>query len=88
MVDNHALVDGNERLGWLAPAVFLELNEASVVSATNDAVYDLVMKVASSAMTVDDIAISCSRSHHGPERSARGEIGAPIHRVRGAEPGA
>ena len=26
IVNNHALVDGNKRLGWLAAAVFLELN--------------------------------------------------------------
>ena len=26
LVNNHSLVDGNKRLGWLATAVFLELN--------------------------------------------------------------
>ena len=26
VVGNHALVDGNKRLGWLSAAVFLELN--------------------------------------------------------------
>ena len=26
IVNNHPLVDGNKRLGWLATAVFLELN--------------------------------------------------------------
>ena len=26
LVRNHALVDGNKRLGWLATAVFLEIN--------------------------------------------------------------
>jgi len=26
IVNNHALVDGNKRLGWLATSVFLELN--------------------------------------------------------------
>ncbi|MDE0319683.1 MAG: Fic family protein, partial [Acidimicrobiaceae bacterium] len=30
VVNNHPLVDGNKRLGWLATAVFLELNDASV----------------------------------------------------------
>ena len=48
VVNNHPLVDGNKRLGWLAAAVFLELNDASVSAATNDDVYDLVMNVASS----------------------------------------
>ncbi len=33
IVKNHPLVDGNKRLGWLATAVFLELNHASVSAA-------------------------------------------------------
>ena len=56
VVNNHALVDGNKRLGWLATAVFLELNEVSVASASNDDVYELVIAVASTNMAVDDIA--------------------------------
>lgn len=58
VVDNHALIDGNERVGWLAAAVFLEINNASVNAATNDAVYDLVMAVATSERDVHQIA-SC-----------------------------
>jgi death on curing protein len=46
LVKNHALVDGNKRLGWLATATFLELNGAVVTGASNDDVYDLVMSVA------------------------------------------
>lgn len=56
LVNNHALVDGNKRLGWLATAVFLETNDASVAGAANDAVYDLVMAVASSDCDVQWIA--------------------------------
>lgn len=56
IVGNHALVDGNKRLGWLATAVFLELNDASVVRATNDEVYELVMRVASSELDLEQIA--------------------------------
>ena len=56
IVNNHALIDGNKRLGWLATAVFLELNDASVAGATNDDVYDLVIAVASTKMIVEDIA--------------------------------
>ena len=56
IVNNHALVDGNKRLGWLATAVFLEINNASVAAATNDAVYDLVMAVATSDCDVHQIA--------------------------------
>ena len=56
VVGNHALVDGNKRLGWLSAAVFLELNDASVAAASNDDVYTLVMKVAQSGLALDDIA--------------------------------
>ena len=56
IVNNHALVDGNKRLGWLATAVFLELNHAGVAHATNDDVYDLVITVASTQVAIEDIA--------------------------------
>ena len=56
IVKNHPLVDGNKRLGWLATAVFLELNGVEPVRATNDAVYDLVMCVAAGHDPVDRIA--------------------------------
>lgn len=56
IVNNHALVDGNKRLGWLATAVFLELNDASVAGATNNDVYELVMTVASVQVSIEDLA--------------------------------
>jgi death-on-curing protein len=56
IVKNHALIDGNKRLGWLATAVFLELNGASAVEASNDDVYDLVMSVAAGDPSLDEIA--------------------------------
>ena len=56
VVTNHALVDGNKRLGWLATAVFLELNAASVAPAHNDDVYELVMRVAAEDVPVEEIA--------------------------------
>lgn len=56
IVNNHALVDGNKRLGWLATAVFLELNDATVAGAANDDVYDLVITAASTKTTLEDIA--------------------------------
>lgn len=56
IVNDHALVDGNKRLGWLATAVFLEINDASVADATNDDVYDLVLAVASTEQNVEDLA--------------------------------
>lgn len=65
IVDNHALIDGNKRLGWLATAVFLEINGASVVPAANDDVVDLVVAVASSESTIEETA-SQLREHHEP----------------------
>ena len=56
LVNNHALIDGNERLGWLATAVFLELNHQSVAAAPNDDVYDLVMNVAADNPDIEEIA--------------------------------
>ena len=56
VVDNHALVDGNKRLGWLATAVFLEINDASVAGATDDEVFDLVWTIASALSTIEEIA--------------------------------
>lgn len=63
IVDNHALVDGNKRLGWLAAAVFLEINQASVSAASNDDVYDLVMAVAAGAPTIEAIAEKLHQFH-------------------------
>jgi len=56
IVNNHALIDGNKRLGWLATAVFLEINGVQISLAGNDDVYDLVIEVAASQTTVDAIA--------------------------------
>lgn len=56
VVKNHPLVDGNKRLGWLATAVFLELNDDSAVKASNDDVYELVVTIAAGKHTVEFIA--------------------------------
>ena len=56
VVNNHALIDGNKRLGWLATAVFLQLNGASVTAAPNDDVYEFVMRVAAEEVSVEEIA--------------------------------
>lgn len=56
VVNNHALVDGNKRLGWLATAVFLELNGVPATAAANDDVYELVMRVAAEDVAIDEIA--------------------------------
>lgn len=46
IVNNHALVDGNKRLGWLATAVFLQINGNDPSGISNDDVYKLVIEVA------------------------------------------
>ena len=55
IVKNHALVDGNKRLGWLATAVFLEINGMEISQAGNDDVYDLVIEIAAGQSSVDEI---------------------------------
>ena len=52
---NHALVDGNKRLAWLATVVFLDLNGRTVELDDEDA-FELVMAVAGGALDVDEIA--------------------------------
>ncbi|HEY7263328.1 MAG TPA: type II toxin-antitoxin system death-on-curing family toxin [Trebonia sp.] len=53
---NHALIDGNKRLGFAALIAFYGLNGRRL-TLTNDAAYELVMNVASGRLdTVDDIA--------------------------------
>lgn len=56
VVGNHALVDGNKRLGWLSVAVFLEINDVTVAAACNDDVYTLVMEVAHAELALEHIA--------------------------------
>ena len=56
VVKDHPLVDGNKRLGWLACAVFLDVNGADPTVASNDAVYDLVMHGAAHPVEVDELA--------------------------------
>ena len=56
LVKNHPLVDGNKRLGWLATAVFLELNGVDASKASNDDVYDFVMSIAAGQQSVAAIA--------------------------------
>ena len=52
---NHALVDGNKRLAWLATTVFLDLNSHRP-ELSDDTAFDLVMAVAQGAADVEEIA--------------------------------
>jgi death-on-curing protein len=57
IVKDHPLVDGNKRLGWLATAVFLELNGVEATAVGNDEVYELVVMIAAGHHEVDEIAV-------------------------------
>jgi death-on-curing protein len=56
IVNNHALIDGNKRLGWLATAVFLDINATPVEAAANDDIYRLVIDVAAGDAILHEIA--------------------------------
>ncbi|HEY3014500.1 MAG TPA: type II toxin-antitoxin system death-on-curing family toxin [Nocardioides sp.] len=52
---NHALVDGNQRLAWLATTVFLDINGFNV-TLSQDEGFDLVIGVAEGSLDVEEIA--------------------------------
>ncbi|HEY6793887.1 MAG TPA: type II toxin-antitoxin system death-on-curing family toxin [Kineosporiaceae bacterium] len=54
LVCNHALVDGNKRLGLLATVVFLRLNGLDL-DLTDDEAFDLTMSVAAGQSNAEDI---------------------------------
>ena len=56
IVKNQALVDGNKRLGWLATAVFLDINGVDISPAGNDEVYELVIAAAGGNHRVPEVA--------------------------------
>lgn len=60
LVRNHALVDGNKRLGWTAAVVFCDIN-GTWIEAPDDDAYDLVIAVAEGRMDVPEIAQSLQR---------------------------
>lgn len=62
IVRNHALLDGNERLGWLAVVIFYGLNNIDL-DAPDDHAYDLVIAVATGSVTTDRIAAALGSWH-------------------------
>ena len=55
LVSNHALIDGNKRLGWTAAVVLCDLN-GTWIEAPDDDAYDLVIGVAEGRISVPEIA--------------------------------
>ena len=61
LAKNHALIDGNKRLGWAACSVFFSLNALEISeTVSNDDVYDLVVAVASSRVTLEQVCATLS----------------------------
>ncbi len=58
VVGNHALVDGNKRLGWLCTNAMLALNGVNTDHVSNDGIYDLVMDV---ARGLEDVRVVAGR---------------------------
>jgi death on curing protein len=54
LIRNHALLDGNKRLGWVAMRVFLELNGEPPLRPDVDAAEQFVLDIA--AGVLDDVA--------------------------------
>ena len=56
LVTDHALIDGNKRVGWVAVNVFFGLNGSGLRAPEDDA-YDLVLAIAKGVVTdVSDVA--------------------------------
>ena len=60
LVRNHALVDGNKRIGWLATVVFYGLNDIKLEAPDDDA-HDLVVAIASGAIAYEESAAHLAR---------------------------
>lgn len=56
LVRNHALVDGNKRLGWLAVVVFYGLNGVDL-DVSDDNAYDLVVAMAVGELEVAEASL-------------------------------
>jgi death-on-curing protein len=57
ITNNHALVDGNRRLAWLATTVFLDLNGFQPELSDEEA-FNLVWAVAASSIEFEAIALN------------------------------
>ena len=67
---HHPLVKGNKRLGWLATAVFLELNGVEMTGIDNDEAVEFVMVVTVGADDIEQIADLLRRlATSGPDES-------------------
>ena len=71
LVRNHALVDGNKRLGWLATWVFCDLNGVTSSPSQDEAV-DLIVDIAEGKLpSVDEIV---ARLHQFTSLASEGSL--------------
>ena len=61
LTNNHALVDGNKRLAWLSVAVFLQINEVSVLNIDSRDVFKFVNWVGSTNPEIEQITARLKR---------------------------
>ncbi|CAM3774710.1 type II toxin-antitoxin system death-on-curing family toxin [Occultella aeris] len=57
LVRNHALVDGNKRLAWLATVVFIDLN-GHEPELDDEAAFELAMRAAAGELELPEIALA------------------------------
>ncbi len=67
LVGNHALVDGNRRLAWLAAVVFLDL-DGHMVDPDDDAAFVLVMAAAEGHLDVEQMGQRLRTRPSSPRR--------------------
>ena len=61
IVKSHAFDRGNRRLGWLATAVFLDLNSVEVAAIPNEDIYRFVLGVAEGHHEIQELAAGSER---------------------------
>ena len=57
---NHALIDGNKRIGWLAVVVFVDVN-GFTIDAPDDDAYELIISVSTGALDYSEVALRLER---------------------------
>ncbi|HTL41054.1 MAG TPA: type II toxin-antitoxin system death-on-curing family toxin [Pseudolysinimonas sp.] len=64
VVRNHALIDGNKRLGWVLTSLFLWTNNVTIEVDADDA-FDLVVGVSAGRYDLDQVEERISRMLRG-----------------------
>ena len=62
IVRNHALVDGNKRLGWLATVVFYAINDITI-EGDDDDIYNTVIDTARGKINLEDLSAKLTSWH-------------------------